>query len=218
MSFAVSWLLPMPLSFERNKAEMMKSVETADKRQADRRKVMGAGKEWQRPTGTEEGKKKCLSFKAQVKLVCRKLRWRGGDSDRCSMCWCLKRDHRVKILRKHTLLAHRHTYTHTHTRTSGAFLKAKEIKCGKKGGKKRHRTYFPSNKCHRRHSAYFFFCLQGPQRTLGNEHMSYWPQPLDSIMERFIEVKAKSQPVYSKGYCIVDLFLGSVRERDRWYC
>lgn len=31
-------------------------------------------------------------------------------------------------------------------------------------------------------------------------------------MERFIEVKSKSQPVYSKGYWIVDMFLGSVRE------
>lgn len=32
------------------------------------------------------------------KLVCRKLRWCGTDSDRCSMCWCLKRDHGVQIL------------------------------------------------------------------------------------------------------------------------
>lgn len=151
-----------------------------------------------------------------VRLVGRKLRWRCWDTDRCSMCRCLKRDHRVEILCNYTQHAHgggvhAHFHACTPIHCSGVHTESKR---GIRKRQKRDITWFLSNKCHRRHSAYFF-CQQGPWRTQGNEHMSYWPQPLDSIMERFIEVKAKSPPVYSKGYWILGQFLGSLRGRSK---
>lgn len=175
----------MPLWFKRNKAQMMKSVKTAGKRQADRCKVMGAGKEWQ---GTKERKRErrredevSVLQGTEVKLVCRKLRWRGRDSDRCSMCWCLKRDHRVEILWKHTQRARRHMYTHTHKHTlEEPYLKAKEMKWEKRKKKRRHLTYFLSNKCHRRHSAYFFPAYRDPR---GPWEMNICPIDLSHLIQ-----------------------------------
>lgn len=139
----------------------------------------------------------------QVKIVCRKLRWSGRDRNRCSVCMGLKRDRRVKIQCKHTPHGDRHLCSQIHTRNSGAFSESN--------------MELISHPINVTEDTAYFLCLQRPRRTLGNEHMSYWPQPLDSIMECFIEVKAKSQPVYSKGYWILDLFLGSLTERNKWY-
>lgn len=50
---------------------------------------------------------------SQVKLVCRKLKWHGGDSDRCSLGWGLKR---VQGAETH---ANRHMLC---TQPSGAFF------------------------------------------------------------------------------------------------
>lgn len=50
---------------ERNKAEMMKSAKTADKRQASRRDATCVVKEWQWQTANRGEREKGLSFKAQ---------------------------------------------------------------------------------------------------------------------------------------------------------
>lgn len=142
MIFPVLWLLLLPLEFQRNETEMMTNVEAADKRQAGRRE----GQESQGGAGKEEGKKICRFFKAH-KCNLFAENWSDMGETVTDVAWA-----GLKRVQGPETCADRHMLC---TQPSGAFFwtpRDKNLgKNGVMGGW--HETYFPSNKCHRRHSA-----------------------------------------------------------------
>lgn len=181
----------------------MTNVEKADKRQAGRRQ----GQRWQR----HAGKTRCLFFKPR-KWNLFAENW----SDMvetvtdvvCAGAWSVS-----------TGLRHTRWQTHVvHAVEKSPFLNAKEIKSGKKWREKKNDLKLISHPINvTEDTQHNIPACRDPGGSLGNEHMSCWPEPLDSIIKRFIEVKAKSRPVHSKGYWIADLFLGPLTERYKWY-
>lgn len=110
---------------KKTKTETMTNAEMADKRQTWKTGVTGrCGK------GGEGRDDMSVLQGSQVKLVCRKLKWHGGDSDRCSVCWGLKRVHGAETWPRRA-----RWQTHVvHAAKRGPFPNATEIRSGGRVG------------------------------------------------------------------------------------